>query len=336
MQLRRKAGAAFLIEQVGPDKVDAPRLVVAKVSQTDTGSREATQDPMTGFECQGTPLGRGHIIALFLGGPDIQENYAPQYEQWQQGGAWKRMEEAILAESKSVTGGAKLYMMVRLTYGNNGNSYAKEQLEFASGEILNWTDARIPTEFEVWTFTDSSAAAKQVTAALEGPDAAKALAALGSLPTQPFVRETKKFNVATMPDEDYNFWLKNLIRGWALERANEANDQLSNEIVSRVLAASMVKSKGHTAKTSVSKPVSMTFAKVSRQDQARIEKEARQHLGFGVARSVSAWPLENIDKVAVYIGEKLSHGKTYGIRSADLSSLRDASTAGGTITKALT
>jgi hypothetical protein len=42
------------------------------------------------FVCDDTPLGKGHIIALFLGGPDIPENYAPQYEQWQQVAVGKR------------------------------------------------------------------------------------------------------------------------------------------------------------------------------------------------------------------------------------------------------
>ena len=112
-------------------------VAVGKVVITKTAEREPTQNPMTGFVCDGTPLGKGHIIALFLGGPDIKENYTPQYEQWQQGGAWKTIEEKIKALSETTGNSVDLYMVVKLTYGNTGNTYNAELAKFANNEIFD-------------------------------------------------------------------------------------------------------------------------------------------------------------------------------------------------------
>jgi hypothetical protein len=137
MSYRKSAGnAVFLIDKIPNTTVNAPVVAVGKVVETNTGDREATQDPMTGFLCDGTPLGKGHIIALFLGGPDIPENYAPQYEQWQQGGAWKKMETDILDLAKAAGNSVDVYMVVRLTYGNTGNIYTDEKTRFSDKKIL--------------------------------------------------------------------------------------------------------------------------------------------------------------------------------------------------------
>ena len=126
MSYRKSEGnAVFLIDKIPQTNTNAPMVAVGKVVITKTAERESTQNPMTGFVCDGTPLGKGHIIALFLGGPDIKENYAPQYEQWQQGGAWKTMEEEIKALSQTTGNSVDLYMVVKLTYGNTGNTYKK-------------------------------------------------------------------------------------------------------------------------------------------------------------------------------------------------------------------
>ena len=77
MAIKRSGNCVFLIEAIngGGANCDAPTIVIGKVVPTNTGGREATQDPMTHFDCDDTPLGKGHIVALFLGGPDIPENY---------------------------------------------------------------------------------------------------------------------------------------------------------------------------------------------------------------------------------------------------------------------
>lgn len=288
---------------------------------------------MTGFQCEGTPLGRGHIMALFLGGPDIPQNYAPQYEQWQQGGAWKLMEASILLQWQQLQAGVSLYMAVQLAYGNNGNTYNAEQLAFSEGEILDWTDARIPTDFTIWTFQDDADPAKREIANLQAASDATATAAMTALPGRPFMRHKATFNVRTMPIEDYAFWFRNLIRGWARERAKMAEVELVAKIAVATNAASRPSAAGRPA---VMTKVLKLPSKLSRQDHARIERNAANALGFNARRSTAAWPLDNIGKVADFIRQKVSAGRTYGIRPAELLILRGPSAAAeGAISQAL-
>jgi hypothetical protein len=300
----------FLIEKIGGTNVDAPAVAVGLVTPTNTGDREPTQDPMTGFRCAGTPLGRGHIIALFLGGPDVPENYAPQYEQWQQGGPWKNMELGIGRDAQSMPMGVYLFMVVKLTYGNSSNNYGAAKGAFNSGDLLaSWTEFQIPSRFEVWTFRSDAAGAAAVVADLFGADDQKSITALSTLPSRAFLTLQKDFDHSVMPDLDYAFWARNLIRKWA----SEAADKAKNDYLIYVAA--------HSA-TAMKKS---TTGRLSRHEQSAIEDKGRRQYGFvdNLVQSEPRWKLANLDKIVTYVRDKLdSRVDHYRFKLADYTALK--------------
>lgn len=332
--LKRQGNAVFLIDQIGATGVEAPMLAVGRVVITATAGREPTQDPMTGFACSDTPLGRGHIIALFLGGPDIAENYSPQYEQWQQGGAWKNMELGVRASAQQLGGADSLYMVVRLTYGRAGNNYLAEQQLFAAGQIHDWNDRRVPSRFEVWTFRASALGAAATIAALEGLPG-PALVAMQNLATRPFLVPLQNFDVTQMPGEDYAFWRRNLIRRWAHARAAQALQAYradyktaeTNQILANFVQS---KTKGGGKSGGVTKPkiskAPPVVGKLSRAQTASLEIKLRTKHGFNSNLSTDAWTLTNIDDVVGDIQARLLVD-THGIRAPDIVVLNSAGAA---------
>lgn len=331
--LKQQGHCVFLVDKIGPDAVDAPILVAGHVVPTATGNREPTQDPMTGFACGDTPLGRGHIVALFLGGPDIAENYAPQYEQWQQGGAWKNMELNVqqLALQAAPTA---LYMVVRLTYGRHGNNYAAEQLAFANGQIHDWDDARIPSRFDVWTFGGGDLGAAPVIAALSGANVAAAMLAL---PGQGFVQLRAAFDVTQMPVEDYRFWLRNLIRNWARHSASQARQAYLAELAQRETDALVAQHMASLASAKPKKGIGKAKPRrvpvqtprgprLPRTQAAAIQATLQRKHGFNEHVSLDAWTLANVDQVAADIQGRLAGG-AFGIRPPDLLLLNSAAAA---------
>jgi hypothetical protein len=61
------------------DGQNRPVALAGGVVPTDTGDRENPKPPVCGLNIDRTSLGRGHIMALQLGGPDVAENNVPQY-----------------------------------------------------------------------------------------------------------------------------------------------------------------------------------------------------------------------------------------------------------------
>lgn len=342
--LKRQGNCIFLIDQVGPDAVDAPMLAVGKVVVTATGAREDTQDPMTGFGCSDTPLGRGHIIALFLGGPDIAENYSPQYEQWQQSGAWKNMELSVRDTAQHLGPTQTLYMVVQLTYGRVGNTYLAEKAAFATGEIHEWTDARIPSQFHVWTFLASAPGAAAVVSDLTSANVALATAAMRALPTKPFLALLQAFDVTQMPVEDYRFWLRNLIRNWARERSAQAlkdyRDEYTVGLVNMLKPDLLAKKPKSTGLVGVTKaktakmPAPTGSGRLSRAQTSALEAALQKKYHFNAALSTDAWMLSNIDKIVTHIRGKLI-ASTFGIRAPEITQLQGAGAA-GLVTQQLT
>jgi len=112
-----------------------------------------TPAPWSGFLTDNTPFDKGHIMALELGGPDVTENILPQYEQWQENGAWKTMENAVKAVANGLPGGQSLVLVVGVDYGRPGlPTYVQSLALFGAGQRLTaWEDVRIPTNFRIWT-----------------------------------------------------------------------------------------------------------------------------------------------------------------------------------------
>ncbi len=333
MGYRKLSGEyAFYIETigVGTATANAPKVVVGKVVPKSTADREPTQNPMSGFVCDGTPLGKGHLIALFLGGPDIAENYAPQYEQWQQGGAWKNMELAMKSSAGS-TGTASLYMVVELEYGNTGNVYGAEKQKFANCEYLTaWTDYRIPTRFKVSSFLSTATGAAAVIADLFGTDDPKGLAALKTLPSQGFLTAVKDFQHDSIPDEDYKYWLKIMLRHWSIPPFEKAKQDYEGYVVSQVVAATTPAPS--TGPKGVSKPPPS-----KRSVQPAIEEKGRLLYGFKDNPNLGQgkWQLANTDKIAAYVKDQLdSRTDHFGVRNPDYVVLTGTG-AGAAIAQAL-
>jgi hypothetical protein len=313
-RLVRNGGCLFLVDTLtcGSATVEATRLAAGRLAPTSTADRGQTMNPLSNFVCDGTPLGKGHLIALFLGGPDIVENYAPQYEQWQQCGPWKAMEEGLKSDASGL-GAARLYMVVELTYGRTGNTYAAEVLEFQGGHVLReWTDFRIPTRFRIWKFLSTAAGASPVIALLEGADTGQALNALQSLPAATFLTAVRDFDHSTMPEQDYQQWKGIFIRGVAKRLAEEAKARIVPELANAERKELARKKSGVT--------------RLGHGEHARIARDVKTKLGFnGPTESVDRWKLDNLDRIATEVVRLInSRPDRYCFSVADVAALKGA------------
>ncbi|MFN7999228.1 MAG: DNA/RNA non-specific endonuclease [Bryobacteraceae bacterium] len=191
------------------DGQNRPMAIVGGVTVTDTGGRENPPPPVCGLNIDGTPLGRGHIMALQLGGPDVAENIVPQYQQWQQTGAWRQMEVQAAQNAFPNT-----IFVALLEYGNVGDANATGlHATFQSDDpVVYWDDFRIPTRFRIWLLPGGMNPGAQISADILAPghtEGARAGAAAGlamTLGTTPMFAD---FTVTEMPMEDYAFWMQN-------------------------------------------------------------------------------------------------------------------------------
>eukprot|EP01083_Nonionella_stella_P256514 879093_1 len=90
-----------------------------------TSGRPSSSNPYNGYPTGGaTGLDRGHLMALSIGGPNINFNIVPQSSQWQQSGGWKQMEDVI-------------YNYAKFKYGWNTISHASEAQNIAKPNSCN-------------------------------------------------------------------------------------------------------------------------------------------------------------------------------------------------------
>jgi hypothetical protein len=316
-RLVRQGDYLFLIDTLscGSATADVTALAVGPVRPTDTADRGQTQNPISGFDCLNTPFGKGHLIALFLGGPDVQENYAPQYEQWQQGGTWKAMELRI----KGMTGGrVRVYMLVQIIYGRTGNQYQVEVDDFCQNRhyFRSWTDFRIPTRFQVWTFKSDTAGAAPIIAALDGTDNARALATLQNLPTNAtLLTQAGDLDHSTLPPEDYLQWRKIFIRG----------------VGSRLAAAAVTQYKTDVQRAEQAALATPGVRRLSRADKGAIEARVRTALGFSDHRLARGpWKLAHAAAIATEVTRLIgTRSDRYDFRPGDIATL--ASPGGATL-----
>ncbi|HEY4306706.1 MAG TPA: DNA/RNA non-specific endonuclease [Gemmatimonadaceae bacterium] len=168
-----------------------------------------TPAPWCGFLTPNTPFDKGHIMALELGGPDVTENIVPQYQHWQETGAWKQMENTVKQAAATLAGPARMIMVVEIAYGRpNLPTYATSSVNFCAGQRLTaWEDNKIPTRFRIWTLNTTIApgiALAALLAANNPPAEATLLAQLPAAPSYDLVMNA-------MPDEDRHHQRRQMI-----------------------------------------------------------------------------------------------------------------------------
>jgi hypothetical protein len=147
-------------------------------------------------------------MALELGGPDVSENIVPQYQQWQQSGAWRQMEVQA-----AHSGLPQAVFVALLEYANTGDAdtsglHAAFRMDDAT---VYWDDYRIPTRFRIRVLSGANAPGSQILTDIlsAGPKDSVREAAAQKLSTQlKTVPVFHEFSVIQMPQEDLTFWRK--------------------------------------------------------------------------------------------------------------------------------
>lgn len=209
------------------DGQNRPIAVAGVITIHDTNDRENPPTPICGLDIDYTPLGRGHVMALQLGGHDVRENIVPQYQQWQQTGAWRVMERNAMAHASV----GSFVFVALLSYGNTGDAVAGDyRAQFRQNPTFFWDDFRIPTRFQVWVLNATANPGAQVVADILAPTAVNRATAAAQLGTTLATTATfADFTVVThMPIEDLQYWrsqeLANSV-ATAFEDYTEAYDQ---------------------------------------------------------------------------------------------------------------
>lgn len=187
-----------------------PCYLVGVIHRQNTADRPPPPNCLSGFNTDGTPFAKGHVMALELGGCDQSFNIVPQYELWQgcPGAAgentWRDMEQAI-------RDGISEVMVAEVNYAVVADAYAANKLAFGAGDkLLHWTGPNIPTRFRVWTVTAA------MVAAYLAADAAGKVAAIDALITARH-GEAALFDVTVnaMPEIDRRTWKARMVRAAA-------------------------------------------------------------------------------------------------------------------------
>lgn len=187
------------------DGQNRPAAVVGGITIHDTNDRENPPPPICGLDIDYTPLGRGHVMALQLGGHDVRENIVPQYQQWQQTGAWRVMERNAMAHAS----GGNFVFVALMSYANTGDAVASDyRSESERNPTFFWDDFRIPTRFQVWVLDATANPGAQLVANILAPTAVNRATAAGQLATT--LATTATFAdfaiVGHMPAEDLQYW----------------------------------------------------------------------------------------------------------------------------------
>lgn len=96
---------------------ERPTNVNGIIVLTKTSGRSGAPPSITGFSSVGTPdVQRGHLMALELGGPDVDYNIVPQFAQWQANGEWRKQESEIAERAQ---GKKDVVYNVDVTYGRD-------------------------------------------------------------------------------------------------------------------------------------------------------------------------------------------------------------------------
>jgi hypothetical protein len=167
-----------------------------------------------------------------------------------------------------------------------------------------------------------------------GQDEAKAVTALTDIDSKPFLKAKEDFKVTGMPKEDYEFWLKNLVRSIAKDEAEKAKSDYENYLV-----ASQTRTIATIATAAVAKPVASgrrgrsktTSTIVAPRRSARtdtalklVEEKARLKFGFKDNEHLTAakWLTKNGGKLSAAVKGVLDNEQNhFGVALADYNKL---------------
>ncbi|MBT2144808.1 MULTISPECIES: hypothetical protein [unclassified Rhodanobacter] len=166
-----------------------------------TSGRPTPPQPHNGFNTAYTPFGNGHVLALSLGGTDDPRNIVPQWEQWQQTGAWRKVEEQCERFDGHL-------FRCDIAYDSTAvDNYAANQQAFAAHPLVGWTHPGLPVSFCVRTYSRSDAATEL--AGLNSDHAYDAL--LLKLDAAKAAYDSGALGHAFMPPEDRAYWQDQVI-----------------------------------------------------------------------------------------------------------------------------
>lgn len=172
-----------------------------------TSGRPTPPQPHNGFNTAYTPFGNGHVLALSLGGTDDPRNIVPQWEQWQQTGAWRKVEEQCERFDGHL-------FRCDIAYDSTAvDNYAANQREFAAHPLVAWAHPGLPVSFCVRTYSRGDAAAEL--AGINSDHAYDAL--LLTLDKAKAAYDSGTLGHSVMPDEDTLYWQNQVIARLARE-----------------------------------------------------------------------------------------------------------------------
>lgn len=211
------------------DGQNRPAALAGGVTPTETGERPTAPPPICGLNLNKTSLGRGHIMALELGGPDVSENIVPQYQQWQQTGAWRQME--VRAERTVLP---QAVFVVLLEYGNAGNAVTAglHGIFLDTDPTVYWDDYRVPTRFRIWMLAGNTGPGAQILVGILGAgllEAVRAAAAQQLSNLLQTVPQFDDFTVTAMPQEDLTFWRRDGLAKVVMAKCAEYQSDFKNQ-----------------------------------------------------------------------------------------------------------
>lgn len=185
--------------------------VLGLIQCRSTSGRPSPPQPHNGFNTAHTPFGNGHVLALSLGGTDDARNIVPQWEQWQQTGAWRKVEE----QCEHFDG--HLFRCDIAYDAAAVDNYAANQSAFAAHPLSAWAHPGLPISFRVRTYSRTGAATEL--AGLNSEHAYDALAL--KLDAAKAAYDSGVLGHASMPAEDTAYWQDQVIA--ELARKGHAN-----------------------------------------------------------------------------------------------------------------
>lgn len=186
------------------DAADNTSALLGIIQCRSTTGRPSPPQPHNGFNTAYTPFGNGHVLALSLGGTDEARNIVPQWEQWQQTGTWRKVEEKCEGYDKHL-------FRCDISYNAAAaNNYVANQSQFAQDPLSPWSHPGLPVSLRVQVYGSSHTSAL---AAVK--DDATFDSLHRTLDRAAPVYDSGVLDHSVMPAEDVKYWQDKIIAGLA-------------------------------------------------------------------------------------------------------------------------